>query len=129
MIGIGIAWALFIFFGGQSVNVWLGSLYFGAGVGAGTGSFFAWLRIDGDELPALVLTAVIIAGAGILGAWGGFEYGPTQEVECCAMPTKSPIYYTSLGAVALANAVAIGLAAARAYLTRQRQSQIQNKLH
>ena len=129
MIGIGIAWGLFIFFGGQSSSIWLASLYVGAGLGAGTGCFFAWLRIDGDETLTLLLTAAIIAGAGILGAWGGFEYGSTQEVECCAMPTKSPIYYTALGSVVLANAAAIGVAAFRALHTRQRQTQIQNKVH
>ena len=129
MIGIGIAWALFIFFGGQSSSIWLGSLFVGAGLGAGTGCFFAWLRIDGDELLALLLTAAIIVGAGILGAWGGYEYGSTQEIECCAMPTKSPIYYTALGSVVIANAAAIGVAAFRAYLTKQRQTQIQNKVH
>ncbi len=129
MIGIGIAWALFIFFGGQSASTWLGSLFVGAGLGAGTGCFCAWLRIDGDELLALMLTAAIIVGAGILGAWGGYEYGSTQEVECCAMPTKSPIYYTALGSVVIATAAAIGVAASRAYFTRQRQTQIQNKVH
>lgn len=95
MVGIAVAWGIFIFFGSQSITLWLGSLYFRAGLGAGFGGFFAWLRTEGDESVALILTAVIIVGAGILGAWGGYEYGSTQEIECCAMPTKSPIYYTA----------------------------------
>ena len=129
MIGIGVAWGVFIFFGSQSVNIWLGSLFFGAGLGAGIGCFFAWLRIDGDATLALLMTAVIIIGAGILGAWGGFEYGSTVEVECCAMPTKSPIYYTAMGATVLANAAGLLIAAARAFLTKYRQSQIPNEVH
>ena len=128
MVGIAMAWALFIFFGGQSANIWLGSLFFGAGLGAGTGGFSAWLRLDGDELGPLALTATIIIGAGIIGAWGGFEYGSTVEIECCAMPTKSPIYYTALGSTLVANAAALGVAATRALFTKQRQSQIQNKV-
>ena len=129
MTGIAVAWGLFIFFGSQSVNIWLGSLYFGAGLGAGIGGFVAWLHLDQENSLILALTAAVIVGVGILGAWGGFEYGSTQEVECCAMPTKSPIYYTALGSVFAANASAIGVAAIRAVLTKPRQSQIHNKVH
>ena len=129
MIGIAIAWALFIFFGGQSYNIWLGSIFVGAGLGAGIGGFFAWLRIDGDDSLALVLTAAIIISAGISGAWLGFEYGSSQEVECCAMPTKSPIYYTALGSAVVATAAGVVIAVVRAVLTKQRQSQFQNKVH
>ena len=129
MLGIALAWGLFLFFGSQSVNIWLGSLYLGAGLGAGIGGFFAWLRVDGDDNWTLVIAAVIITGAGVLGAWAGFEYGSTREIECCAMPTKSPLYYTALGSDALANVAAIGVAAVRAVLARQKQSQIQNRVH
>ena len=126
MVGIAIAWALFIFFGGQSANIWLGCLFFGAGLGAGMGGFAAWIHLDRENAPVLALTAAVVVGAGILGAWGGFEYGSTQEVECCAMPTKSPIYYTALGSTVVANAAGVAVAAVRAYLTRKRQPQIQN---
>ena len=118
MTGIAIAWALFIFFGGQSANTWLGSLFFGAGLGAGVAGFVAWLRLDGENLPELGLTGAIILGAAILGAWGGFEYGSTQEVECCAMPTQSPIYYTALGATAIANAAGVAVAVVRTFITK-----------
>jgi hypothetical protein len=118
MTGIAMAWALFIFFGGQSANTWLGSLFFGAGLGAGIAGFVAWLRLDRENMAEIVLTGAIILGAGILGAWGGFEYGSTQEVECCAMPTKSPIYYTALGATAIANAAGVAVAVIRTFVTK-----------
>ncbi|HAA94552.1 MAG TPA: hypothetical protein DHW65_02020 [Dehalococcoidia bacterium] len=113
MTGIGVAWALFIFFGFSSANVWLGWLYAGAGLGAGTACFFAWLRLDREEMLVLVCTALAVVGTGIVGAWIGFEYGSTQEIECCAMPTKSPIYYTSIGATAAANIGGVAVAAVR----------------
>ena len=118
-IGIAIAWSIFIFSGVQSVDTWLGSLFFGAGLGAGTGGFVAWLHIDRENGLVLLFTIAIIVGAGILGAWGGYQYGSTVEVECCAMPTKSPIYYTALGATVVANVAGIAVAAARAYLTKR----------
>lgn len=121
MIGIAVAWSLFIFLGGQSSQTWLVSLFFGAGLGAGTAGFAAWLRLDRENSLELALTAALILGVGILGAWGGFEYGSTQEVECCAMPTKSPIYYTALGAAVAANVAGVAVAVVRAYLTRLKQ--------
>ena len=129
MIGIGIAWSLFIFFGLQSLNWWLGSLFIGAGLGAGTGGFSAWLHLDQENGRVLALTAVIIVGAGIGGAWGGYQYGSVQEVECCAMPTVSPIYYTALGATVVANAAGLAVAAIRAYLGKKAQIHIPNAVH
>ena len=129
MIGIGTAWALFIFFGFQDIEVWLGSLFFGAGLGAGMAAFVAWLHLDRENSLVLVLTAVAVVGAGVIGAWGGFEYGSSVEVECCAMPTKSPIYYTALGSAIGANAAGIAFAAARAFITKKRQTQFHNAVH
>ena len=126
MIGIAIAWSLFIFSGVQSIDVWLGSLFFGAGLGAGIGGFAAWLHLDRENSLVLALSVTIIVGFGVLGAWGGYRYGSTQEVECCAMPTVSPVYYTALGATVVANAAAIAIAALRAYLTKKWQPEIQN---
>jgi len=103
------------------------SLYVGAGLGAGFGAFAAWLHLDQEDTLVLVLTAIVVVGGGILGAWGGFEYGSTVEVECCAMPTKSPVYYTALGSTAVANAAAIAVAVFRAVVTKQEQTQYQNR--
>ena len=116
MTGIAVAWSLFIFFGSQSAGLWLTSLFIGSGLGAGTACYFAWLRIDGDEKLIMALTAVIVVGAGIIGAWGGYEYGSNQEIECCAMPTVSPVYYTALGSTVVANVAGVVLAAVRAFL-------------
>ena len=128
-IGIGIAWALFIFFGFKSIDVWLGSMFFGAGIGAGAGAFVAWLHLDRENNLVLALTAAVVVGAGVLGAWGGFEYGSTVEIECCAMPTKSPIYYAALGSAVVANAAGLVFATARAFITRKRQTQFHNAVH
>ncbi len=129
MIGIAIAWSLYIFFGGQSIATWLASLFFGAGLGAGIAAFVAWLHIDRETSMVLGLTALVVIGAGIAGAWGGYEYGSNQEIECCAMPTTSPIYYTALGSAVLANVAGLAFAAGRAYLTRKRQTQFPNAVH
>ena len=129
MVGIGTAWALFIFFWFQSIELWLGSLFFGAGFGAGTAAFVAWLHLDRENAWVLALTAAVVVGAGVVGAWGGFEYGSTIGIECCAMPTKSPIYYTALGSTVGANAAGLAFAIARALVTRKKQTQFHNAVH
>ena len=78
-MGIAIAWGLFIFFGVQSLDVWLGSLYSGAGLGAGTAAFVAWLHIDRETGLVLMATAVVVVGAGIVGASCALEVGPDHD--------------------------------------------------
>ena len=129
MTGITIAWSLYLFFGGQSIETWLASLFFGAGFGAGTAAFVAWLHLDRETSLVLGLTALVVVGSGIAGAWGGYEYGSKQEIECCAMPTVSPIYYTALGSAVVANVAGLAFAASRAFLTRKRHTQIPNAVH
>ncbi len=126
MIGIVIAWSLYVFFGGRTIELWQASLFFSAGAGAGIATFVAWLHIDRENGWVLVLTALVVLGAGILGAWGGYQYGAAQEIECCAMPTVSPVYYTALGSASVANVAGVLFAAGRAILTRKRQSQNHN---
>jgi len=126
MIGIVIAWSLYVFFGGRTIEVWQASLFFSAGLGAGIATFAAWLHIDRENGWVLALTALVVLGAGIFGAWGGYRYGAAQEVECCAMPTVSPVYYTALGSAVVANVAGVVFAATRAILTRKRPIQIQN---
>ena len=123
MTGIAVAWSLFVFFGGRSVETWLGSLFLGAGLGAGISAFAAWLHLDRENNLLLGLTALVVIGAGIGGAWGGYQYGSAQEVKCCAMPTVSPVYYPALGSAVIANLAGVTFASARAFLTKK------NKLH
>ena len=129
MIGIGFAWSMFIFFGFQSIDGWKGLLYSGAGFGAGIGAFAAWLHFDRENGWVLLLTAAVVVGAGAAGAFGGFQYGEAQEIECCAEPTVSPVYYTALGSTVVANAAGVLFAAARAFITRKRKTGIPNAVH
>lgn len=126
MIGIVIAWSLYVFFGGHSIELWQASLFFASGAGAGIATFVAWLHIDRENGWVLALTALVVMGAGMLGAWGGYEYGAAQEIECCAMPTVSPVYYTALGSAVVSNVAGVVFAATRAILTRKRHTQIHN---
>ena len=129
MTGIAIAWSLFVFFGGRSVDTWLSSLFFGAGLGAGIAAFAAWLHLDRENSLLLGLTALFVICGGIVGAWGGYEYGSAQEIECCAMPTVSPVYYTALGSAVVANIAGVAFASARALFTRKNPNKFQNVLH
>ena len=108
VVGIGVGWAVFVFFGAVSHAALLALFMSGAGLGAGLGSYLAWLRVDRvppwPVLLAMVL-AMVLAGTG--GAWGGFQFGANQEVECCVGPPITPITYTALGATAAANAAAL----------------------
>ena len=72
MSGIALAWSLYIFFAGQSIETWLASLFFGAGLGAGTAAFVAWLHLDRENGWVLISTAAFVVGAGIAGAGGGY---------------------------------------------------------
>lgn len=126
MVGIAVAWSLFVFSGVQSLEAWLGTLFFGGGLGAGTGTFVAWLHLDRENNWVLLLTAVVVIGAGVAGSWIGYVYGQNQEVECCAMPTVSPVYYTAIGSALVANAAGIVFAGVRAFITRKRQTQFHN---
>ena len=129
MTGIAIAWSLFVFFGGRSVDTWLGSLFFGAGLGAGIAAFVAWLHLDRENSLVLGLTALVVICAGIGGAWGGYEYGSAQEIECCAMPTVSPVYYTALGSAVVANIAGVVFASARAFITRKKPTEFHKATH
>ncbi len=110
VIGIGIAWGMFVFWGAVSHVTLLLLFMTGAGVGAGIGSYAAWLRVDlapRRSVLAAVAMALILAGIG--GAWGGFQFGATQEVACCVGPSIGPITYTVLGATIAANGAALAM--------------------
>jgi hypothetical protein len=110
VIGIGVAWALFVFFGAAAHATLLTLFAAGAGIGAGVGGYIAWLRFD--HVPSWqghlgTVLALALAGAG--GAWGGFQFGASQEIACCTGPAITPITYTALGATAAANVLALAV--------------------
>ena len=77
VIGIGIAWAMFVFFGAVS-HVTLMSLYLsGSGTGAAVGSLLAWTRIDHiPRTPVLLIT-------------GGFCFGGVLAGYCTGVVATS----------------------------------------
>ncbi len=110
VIGIGIAWGMFVFWGAVSHTTLLLLFMTGAGVGAGIGSYAAWLRIDmAPRASVLAAMALVIILMGIGGAWGGFQFGGTREVACCVGPTIGPITYTVIGATIAANVAALAM--------------------
>ena len=114
VIGIGIAWAMFVFFGAVSHATLLSLLMSGAGAGAGVGALVAWLRVDRvPRWPMRLAGALALVLAGIGGAWGGYQFGAGQEVACCVGPAITPITYTALGATAATNALALAMGVAQ----------------
>ncbi|MFQ6029534.1 MAG: hypothetical protein ACE5Q6_18820 [Dehalococcoidia bacterium] len=114
VIGVGIAWGAYVFSGAVSQVTLLVLFMIGAGTGAGVGSFLAWLRIDRLPRRSLLLVVVLVlAVAGIAGAWGGYEYGSNQEVACCVGPSITPITYIALGATLGTNVLALAMGIAQ----------------
>jgi hypothetical protein len=103
-LGTGLAWGLYVFSGARSFADLFSLFMLGAGLGAGLGSFLAWLSIDRNTRSRLLFMGLLALAVGIAGAWGGYEYGARQEVECCAMPTVGPMTYAAVGAALAANA-------------------------
>ena len=79
----------------------------GAGVGAGLGSYVAWL-VGGTPRPATASSIMlpVIASLGVVGGWVGYYWGETQEVACFARPPNSSMAFTVFGALVGANSVA-----------------------
>lgn len=118
MIGIGIAWAMFVFFGATSLTTLLTLFMVGAGFGAGMGVFLAWLSIDGNTRLYFTVAISVAFVAGVSGAWGGYVFGSGVEVECCAKSDVTPITYTALGATVGANAVGLIMGVGRKIITK-----------
>ena len=110
MIGIVVAWGMFIFWGGVSPVTLLALFMTGAGAGAGIGSFSAWLKIDlAPRASVLVAVALLLILVGIGGAWSGFQFGATRDVPCCTGPAIQPLTYMALGAIIVANGAALAM--------------------
>lgn len=110
VIGIGTAWGLYVFFGAASHSTLLTMFLIGAGLGAGVGGYVSAMRVDrAPPWPYQLLIGLALVLAGIAGAWGGYQFGATREVECCVGPSITPITYTAMGATVGANVFALGL--------------------
>jgi len=108
VVGIGIAWSMFVFWGASSHNTLLLLFFSGAGIGASSGTFLAWFRVD--RLPSLrvmTLMWILLSTIGGTGAWLGYQFGSNQEVECCVGPVLNPIAYMTLGTAISTNVVAL----------------------
>ena len=125
MFSIAVAWGLFIFSGSQSLTIWTASLMFSAGVGAAAGSLLAWLQLDGGNNPRRIVTAITVVAISTLTAWIGYYYGSSREIECCAMRTDTPVYYTALGATVGANLAVVTISLFREHVERRRRTRIQ----
>lgn len=119
MVGIGVAWGLFVFAGAVSKAALLSFVMAGAGIGAALGSFIAWLRMDRNPLPLFLSMGLVLLLAGIGGAWGGYYFGANQEVPCCAKPDITPFTYIAFGATVVANGAALVVGIAREIAARR----------
>ena len=107
MLGIALGWGLFIFSGAVSKTTMLWLVMSGAGLGAGLGASFPWLRVDDNPVPVILATVFVAVLAGLGGAWGGYQYSGDREVACCTKPDIAPFTYAAFGAVAMATGMAI----------------------
>ncbi len=109
LLGVGIGWGSYVFFGATSRETLLILLLGGAVVGAAGGGFLGWLRLDYNTPVRLISTAAVLLLGATGGAWGGFQYGAVQEVPCCAKADLTPITYIVLGASLATNVLALAL--------------------
>ena len=121
IIGIGLAWGLFWFSSANSLTTLLYLFLAAAAIGAGLGSFLAWLRVDRNSLGFMLVTLTLAILAGFGGAWGGHEYGLNVEGPCCVDPDIEPMSYAALGATAMANAAVLLVMLTRGIITRNSQ--------
>ena len=109
LLGVGIGWGSYVFFGATSRDTLLILLMGGAVVGAAGGGFLGWLRLEYNTPVQLISTAAVLLLASTGGAWGGFQFGAVQEVPCCARADITPITYVLLGASLVTNGIALAL--------------------
>lgn len=98
MVGLVIAWGLFVFSSSGDRIVFMVMNMIGAGIGASIGVNIAWIRLDRQQRTAFVLMALVCLAGGVIGALLGYQYGANREVECCAEPRTSPFIYAAFGA-------------------------------
>lgn len=126
MISIAVAWGLYLFSGSHSLTVWLAMLMFSAGVGAGAGSLLAWMQLDRGTDSKRMVTVISVVVIGVLSAWLGYHYGSNREIECCAISSTTPIYYTAIGATIGTNIALIAIFLMRKIFQIRVGTRIQN---
>lgn len=118
MVGLAVAWGLYIFSGAASRSTLLIVSMCGAGIGAGLGAFLAWLRLDRSSF-GLSTNAILLALlVGVGGGWAGYQFGANKEIACCANPETAPFTYTAFGATLAANGVVLLIVIVRAIIPR-----------
>ena len=117
MVGLVIAWGLFVFSSSSDRIVFMVMNMVGAGIGASIGVNVAWIRLDRQQRAALVLMVLICLVGGVIGALLGYQYGANREIDCCAEPRSTPFIYAAFGATIGSNLV-MGLAVASGAATR-----------
>ena len=128
MVGIGIAWGLYVFSGAVSRTTLEAMFIGGAGFGAGLGGVLAWLRLDGNPRSILIPTMIAALLIGVVGAWAGYGYGVNREIECCAKPAIGTFSYAAFGATLAANGVVLLLSIPREIIARRRLSSYHGEL-
>ncbi len=120
-VGVWVAWGLYYFFTDTSSKPLRDAMFLaGAALGAGLGGSLTWLRLDGNSLRVLLLTAAPGLIGGVVGAWLGYEYGLNREIKCCSDPPVNSFSYAALGATLAANAGTILLGIVREIVTGRR---------
>ena len=105
MVGLVIAWGLFVFSSSSDRIAFMIVNMVGAGIGASVGVNIAWIKLDRQQRGAFVLTLLICLAGAIVGAWLGYQYGANRELDCCAEPRSSLFIYAAFGAAIGGNAV------------------------
>lgn len=124
VVGIGVAWAMFVFFGAVAHSTLLTMFVTGAGLGAGMGAYGAFMRMDrGPTWKIMILLFLLVVLFSTVGAWLGYQYGATLEVECCTGPAIGPITYTSIGSVVGSSLSALGVWLGQEWLAQRRRKE------
>lgn len=117
MVGLVIAWGLFVFSSSSDRIVFMVMNMIGAGIGASIGANIAWIRLDRQQRTAFALMFLVCLAGGVIGSLLGYQYGANREIDCCAEPRTTPFIYAAFGATIGAN-VFIYLATAATSIIR-----------
>ena len=105
MVGLVIAWGLFVFSSSSDRIVFMVMNMIGAGIGASIGANIAWIRLDRHQRTAFALMFLVCLAGGVIGALLGYQYGADREIDCCAEPRTTPFIYAAFGATIGANVI------------------------